>query len=114
MIVESTGLAQVEKPVVSTDAEDSALQISIAEPSIVKSVPTVVISEATIVTIPEVPVTTSVFAEPAAGLVSAPSEMASALTDTVCTIIERGSESASTELAPAMDIMKELAHQMVK
>ena len=52
--------------------------------------------------------------EPAAGLVSAPSEMAPAFMDIVRTIIERESGSALTELALAMDIMEELAHQMVQ
>jgi len=33
MIVESTGLAQVEDPVASTSVEDSALQTSVGEPS---------------------------------------------------------------------------------
>jgi len=42
------------------------------------------------------------------------SETASALADTVRTIIETGFGSASAELAPAMDIMKELALQMVQ
>ena len=51
MIVESTGLAQVKELVASTGAEDSALQTSIGEPSTVKSVPVVVISEATTVTV---------------------------------------------------------------
>ena len=61
-----------------------------AEPSTVKSVPMVVISEATTITIPEVPVTILTLMEPATGLVSAQSEMASASMDTVRTIIERG------------------------
>ena len=42
MILESTGLAQVEEPVVSTSAEDSVLQISTAEPSTVEYVPAAV------------------------------------------------------------------------
>ena len=83
MIAESIGVAQVEEPVASTGAEDSTLQTSIAEPSTVKSVPAVVISEATTVTVPEMPVTISMLTEPAAGLVSAPSEMAPASTDIV-------------------------------
>jgi len=64
----------VEEPVESTGAEDSALQISIAELSIVKFVPAVIILEATTVTFTEVPVTTSTLTEPTAGLVFAPSE----------------------------------------
>ena len=113
MIAEGTGLAQVKELVASTGAEDSALQTSKAEPSTVKSVPAV-ISEATTVTVPEVQVMTLMLTEPAAGLVSAPSEMASASMDILRTIIERGSRSASTELAPAMNIIEELANQMVQ
>ena len=40
--------------------------------------------------------------------------MVYASTETASTIIERGSGSASTKLALAMDIMEELAHQMVQ
>ena len=57
------------------------------------------------VTVLEVPIKTSTLTEPATGLVSAASEMALASTDIVRTIIERGSGSASTELALAMDIV---------
>jgi len=98
----------------SIGAEDSALQTSKAELSTVKSVLAVVISKATTVTIPEVPVMTSMLTEPVAGIVSAPSKMASTSTNIIHTIIEKGSGSALTELAPAMDIMEELAHQMVQ
>ena len=59
MIIESTGFAQVEELVVSTDAEDSARQTSKAKPSIMKSVPVAIISKATTVTVLEVPVTAS-------------------------------------------------------
>jgi len=41
-------------------------------------------------------------------------ETASAFMDTIRTIIEMGSGSASTELALAMDIMEEMAFQMVR
>ena len=58
----------MEEPMVSTGTEDITLQTSTAEPSTMKSVPAVVVSEATTVTIPEMPVTTSVLTEPAAGL----------------------------------------------
>ena len=57
MIAESTRLAQVEKFVASTGAEDKALQTSTAEPSTVELVPAAVASEATTVTVPEVSVT---------------------------------------------------------
>jgi len=107
-------MAQVEESVASTSTKDSTLQISTAEPSTVKSVPAIVILEATIVTISEVPVITSALKEPATGLVPALSKTASAFTDTIHTIIERGSESASTELVPGMDIIEELVHQMVQ
>jgi len=113
MIAESTGLAQVEAPMASTSAEDSTLQISMAELSTVKSVPVVDISEAATVTIPEVSVTTSALKEPATGHVPTLNKTVYASTETIHTIIERGSGSASTELGPAMDIMEELAHQMV-
>jgi len=59
IIVESARVAQVEQPVASTSAEGIILQTSTAEPSTVKFVPAVIISEAVTVTIPEVPVTTS-------------------------------------------------------
>ena len=90
----------------STDTGDNILQTSTAEPRIMKYVSVVVIPEAATVTIPEVPVITLALKEPTAGLVPALSETASALTDTVCTITERGFGSVSTRLAPAMDIMK--------
>jgi len=114
MIAESTGVAHVEEPAASTGTEDSTLQTLTAELSTVKSIPAVVISEAATITIPEVSVTTLVLKEPAAGLVPVLSEMASASTDIVRTIIEKGFGSTSTELAPVIDIMKELAHQMVQ
>jgi len=114
MIEESTGLAQVEELMASTGVEDSALQTSTAEPGTMEFVAAPVASEVTTITVSEVPITTSALTEPAVGFVSAPSKMASASTNIICTTIERGSESASTELAPAMDIMKELAHQMVQ
>ena len=46
IIAESTGVAQVEEPMASTDAEDNPHKASTAEPNTVKSVPTVIISEA--------------------------------------------------------------------
>ena len=56
----------------------------------------------------------SVLTEPAAGLVSTPSELALASVATTRTIIERGSGSAPAGLPSAMDIIEELAHQMVQ
>jgi len=114
IIAECAEVAQVEEHVASTGAEDRTLQISTAEPSTVKFVPVVVTSEAAIVTILKVLVTTSASKEPAADPVLALSKMVSAFTETVHTIIERGSGSVSTELAPVMYIIEELAHQMVQ
>ena len=96
MIAESTGVAHVEEPVASTGAEDSTLQTLMAEPSTLKSVPVVVISEATTVIISEVPVTTSALKEVTAGHVPALSEMVFASMETIRMIIERESISAST------------------
>ena len=79
IIAESTRVAQVEEPVASTGAEDSTLRPSTDEPSTVKSVPAVIISKATTVTILEVLATTSALKEPATGLASALREMTSAL-----------------------------------
>ena len=101
----------MKEPVVSASTEDSTLQTSMAEPSTVKSVPAVVISNATTVTNSEMLVTTSTSKEPAASHVPALSEMVSTSTETIRTIIERESGSVSTELAPAMDIIEELAHR---
>ena len=112
IIAENTGVAQVKEPVASTNTEDNTLQTSTGEPSTVKSIPAVVISEAATVTIPEVSVTTSASKELAAGHVPTLSETIFASTEIVRTIIKRGSGSASIELAPAMDIIEELAHQM--
>ena len=67
MIIESTRLAQVEEPVASTSAEDNALQTSTAEPNTVEFVPAAVASEATMVTVPEVPATNSALTKPTTG-----------------------------------------------
>ena len=114
MIAESSGLAQVEEPVASTGAEDNALQTSIAEPGIVEFVAASVASEATTVTVLEVLATTLALTEPAAGLISTPSELARASVDIIRTTVKRESGSAPPELTSAMDIMEELAHQMVQ
>jgi len=76
MIIESTGLAQVEEPVASAGVEDNTLQTSTAKPGTVEFVAALGASEATTITVPEVPVTTSALTEPVVGFVSAPSEMA--------------------------------------
>jgi len=114
MIAESTGLAQVEDPVASTNAEDNALQTSAREPGAVEFVAAPVVSEATTITVQEVLATTSVSTEPAVGLISEPNELAPASVVIIHTTIERRSGSAPAELSPAMDIMEELAHQMVQ
>jgi len=118
IIAESIAVAQVEEPTVRTDAGDSACHISMDESSIVKPAPTVVTLEAAIGTVLEVPFTTLTLRESAADLdITLPGriiEMASVLTDTICTIIEIRSRSVSAELAPVMNIMEELALQMVK
>jgi len=100
--------------VASTSAEDNALQTSTAKPSTAEFVAAAVSSEATTVTVPEVPVMTSTLTDLATDLISAPSEMAPVSTYIVRTVIKRGFRSAQVELAPAMDIMGELAHQMVQ
>ena len=114
MIAESTGLAQVEDPVASTSAKDSALRTSAGEPSVVEFIAAPVASEAITIMVPEVSSTTSVSTEPAVGLISAQSELAPVSVDIIRTTIEWGYESAPTELSSAMDIMKELAHQIVQ
>ena len=89
MITESIGLAQVEEPVVSTGTEDSALQTSTAEPATVEFVAAPVAPKATI-TVLEESATTLALTKPAAGLVSAPNEWATASVAVIRTIIERG------------------------
>jgi len=64
--------------------------------------------------IPEVSTTISVSTEPAADLVSAPGELSHVSVDTTHTIVEKGTGSAPAGLSLAMDIMEELAHQMVQ
>ena len=100
--------------VVSASVEDSAVQTSAGEPSAVEFVAAPVAAEATMITIPEVSAMTSMLMEPVIGFVSEPNEMTPVFTGIVRTIIERRSGSAPTELAPAMDIMEELAHHMVQ
>jgi len=84
---------------VSTGTDDSALQTSTSKPSTAEFVSAAVASEATTATVLEVLATTSALTDSAVSLVSALSKMAPASTGIVCTIIERGSGSAPTELA---------------
>ena len=89
MIVESTGLAQVEELVASTGAEDSALQTSAAQPGSMEFVAAPGASEATTITVPEVPATTSALTKLLVGLVSTPSELAPTSVDIIRTTVER-------------------------
>ena len=70
--------------------------------------------ETTTITVPEVLATTSTSKEPVVGLIPAQVELAPVSVDTTRTITERKSGSASAGLSLAMDIMKELARQMVQ
>jgi len=67
IVAESTGAAQVKNPTASISAEDSAVQNSAGEPSVVEFVVASVVVEATTMTIPEVLSTISVPQEPAVG-----------------------------------------------
>ena len=73
---ENTGIAQVEDPATSIDAEDSTVQTSTGEPDAARfTVTSVAVKAATTITVPEVSVTTSVPDEPIIGLTSAQSEL---------------------------------------
>ena len=72
----------------STGADDSALQTSTAEPGTMEFVAPPVASEATIITVLEVPAMISALTEPATGLVSAPSELDPASMDIIHTTKE--------------------------
>jgi len=98
----------------STDAGDSVLHTSTDEPSLVKSAPVVVTPEDAIGTFFEMSVTTMTLKEPATSLAPVLSGTTSVPMDTVHTITEKKYESVSIELALAMDIMEELAHQMAQ
>jgi len=114
MVAESTELAQVKDPMASISAEDNAVQTSVSEPSVVEFVTAPIAAEPTTITVLEMSAMILVSIEPAACLVSAHGELAPASADITRTIVERGSKSALVELSPAMDIMEELAHQMVQ
>ena len=98
----------------SISAEDSAVQTSASESSVVKFVAAPVAVETTTITVPEVLATTSASKEPVVGLIPALVELALVFVDTTRTIIEREFRSTSAGLSPATDIMEELAHQMVQ
>jgi len=106
--------AQVENPMASIGAEDIAVQTLAGEPSAVEFVPASIVVEAATMTVPEVLAMISALQDPAIGLIPAQVELAPISVDTTHTIIERGSESTSAGLSPAIDIMEELAHQMVQ
>ena len=98
-------------PAAGIGAEDGAVPTSAGEPSAVEFVVASVAVEATTtITVPEVLATTSMSDEPVVGLTPAQVEQAPVLLP----VMERGSESASSGLSPATDIMKELARQMVQ
>jgi len=99
LVAENTGLAQVEVPVVSSSTEDSALQTSAGEPSVVEFVAAPAL-EATTITVLEVSATISLSTEPPTGLIYTPGELAPASVDTTRTIVERGSRSAPARLSP--------------
>ena len=84
------------------------------EPSLVEFAPIVGTPEVAIGTVPEILVITLVLKELATGLAPALSGTTSVPIDTIHIITERVSGNASTELAPAMNIMEELAHQIVQ
>ena len=98
----------------SISAEDNTVQTSAGEPSVVEFVAAPVAVEATTINVPEVLAMTSTSKEPAFGLVPTQVELAPVSVDTTRTITERRSGSASAGFSPAIDIMEELAHQMVQ
>jgi len=107
---QSTTIAQVEDPVASIGAEDSAVQTSAGEPSAVEfAVASVAIEAATTITVPEELATTSMSDEPVVGLTPTQVE----LVPFSRSIMERRYGSTSAGLSPANDIMEELARQMV-
>ena len=84
----STGVAQVEDPAASIDAEDSTVQTSTGEPDVARfAVTSVAVEAATTITDPEISVTTSIPDEPIVGLTLVPAE----LVPVSHTVMERGS-----------------------
>jgi len=114
MVTESIGGAQVEDLVVSIGAEDSAVQTSAGETSVVEFVAASIAIEATTTTVPEVLASASVSKEPVVGLVPAQVESTTVSVDVTRPVIERGSGSALAGSYPTTDIKEELAHQMVQ
>ena len=111
MVTESTGVAQVEDPAASLGAEDSTVQTSASESSVVEFVvASVAVDATTTITVPEVLATTSVSNEPVVG----PTPARVDLVPVSRSVMERGSGSTSIELSPANDIIEELARQMVR
>ena len=89
---ESTEVAQVEDPAASIGAEDSTIQTSAGEPSVVEFVVASVAVEAAItITVAEVLATTSQSDEPVVGLTPEQVE----LVPVSRPVMERGSESTS-------------------
>ena len=107
---ESTGVAQVDDPAARIGEEDSTVQTSTGEPSVMEFVvASVAVEAATTITVLEVLATTLVSDEPVVGLTPAQVE----LVFVSRSVMKRGSGSTSAGLSPANDIMEELARQMV-
>jgi len=98
----------------SIGVEDGAVQTSAGESSAVEFVAAPVAVEATTTTIPEVLAMAAVSEEPVVGLIPTKIESAPISVDITHPIIERGSGSAPAGSSLAVDIMEELAHQMVQ
>ena len=100
---ESTGVAQVEDPAASIDAEDSTVQTSTGEPDVASSaVTSVAVEAATTIIVPKVSVTTSAPDEPIVGLTPVQDK----LTPVSHPVMERGSGSTSTEFSQLMTSWK--------
>jgi len=107
---ESTGVVQVEDPAASLGAEDSTVQTLAGEPSAVEfAVAFVPVEAATTIIVPEVLAATSVSDEHVVSLTPVQVELVSVSRP----VMERGTGSTSAGLSPAIDIMEELARQMV-
>ena len=90
-------------PAVSIGAEDSTVQTSAGEPSVVEfAVTSVAVEAATTIIVPKVLTTTSVSDEPVVGLTSAQVELVLISRS----VMERGSGSTSAGLSPAMTSWK--------
>ena len=103
MVAESAEVAQVEDPMESLGAEDSAVQTSAGEPSVVEFEAALVTVEATTeIIVSELLATTSVSDEPIVGITPTQVE----LTPVSRPTLERESGNASAGLSHATDIME--------